>query len=217
MIELKPVFQVGDKVFNSKAEALDYIRRPKIEAALNALTENNRELTNWLLDNEETVQRAFEAGVILRVTKSERAQLRKSLDAVIAIDDKRLEFIQKNADAICDSFAWPSVKRMDDAEKAVAARNTIVAASEGNEELAKWVVENKVAIMAAYEAGIEKRPVNPKASEGLQAWREKMAKQKAEEEAAKAAGPEALAAFRAKVQAEKEAAAAAKAAAKAAK
>ena len=209
-----PVFRVGDRYFDTKAEALDYIRRPKIEAALNALTENNKELTNWLLDNEDTVKRASEAGVILRVTKSERGQLRKALDAIIAVENKHFAFVQDNADAIVDSFAWPSVKRMDDAEKATAARNTIVAASEGNEELATWVVANKDAILAAYEAGVEKRPVSPKASEGLQAWRDKMAAQKAEEEVAKAAGPEAHAAFKAKIAAEKAAAAKAKADAK---
>lgn len=214
--ELKPVFQVGGKTFDTKAEALDFIRRPKIEAALNVLTENNKELTTWLLDNQDVVERASEAGVISRVTKAERGQLRKALDAIIAVENKHFEFVQKNADAIVDSFAWPAVKRMDDAEKATLARNTIVAASEGNEELATWVVANKAAILAAYEAGIEKRPVSPKASEGLQAWRDKMAAQKAEEEVAKAAGPEAHAAFKAKIAAEKAAAEKAKADAKAA-
>ena len=214
--QFKQVFEVNGKTFETKAEALDFIRRPKIEEALNKLTENNKELTNWLLDNQEVVEKATAAGVISRVTKSERNQLRKALDAVIAVDDKHFEFLQKHADAIVDSFAWPSVKRMDDAEKAVLARNTITAASEGNEELANWVVSNKDAVLECYQAGIEKRPVNPAAKEGLAAWREAQAKLKQEEAEATAAGPEALAKFKARVAAEKAAAAKAKAEAKAA-
>ena len=68
---------------------------------------------------------------------------------------------------------------MDDAEKATAAKNTLVAASEGNEELADWVLANKDAVLEAYEAGKEKRQVNPKAAEALAAYRAKKAAEKA--------------------------------------
>jgi hypothetical protein len=93
--------------------------------------------------------------------------------------NSKIAFLQENAGAILDSFRWPSVKRMDEAEKATAARNTLVAASEGNEKLAEWVLGNKDAILAAYEAGIEKKQINAKAQEGLAAYRAKMAAQKA--------------------------------------
>jgi hypothetical protein len=67
---------------------------------------------------------------------------------------------------------------MDEAEKATAARNTLVAASEGNESLADWIVANKASILEAYEAGVEKRQVNPKAQETLAAYRAEKAKEK---------------------------------------
>lgn len=179
-MELKQVFTTPDgKMFDTKQEAMNYLRRPKIEAALNALTKNNKELVNWLIEKQETVEVAFETGTIRRVTKVEHNKLSKALDHLKTLSDNKLAFLQENAGAILDSFRWPSVKRMDDAEKATAARNTLVAASEGNEELAGWILSNKDAILAAYEAGVEKKQVNPKAQEALAAYRAKKAAEKA--------------------------------------
>lgn len=184
-MELKQVFTTPDgKMFETKKEAMDYLRRPKIEEALKKITDNNKELTDWLLDNQETVEMAFEVGQIRRVTKTEYNKLSKALDHMKSLSDPKLGFLQENAGAILDSFRWPSVKRMAEEEKTAAAKNSLVAASEGNEDLASWIIANKDAVLASYEAGKEKRELNPKAAEGLAAYRAKMAAEKAAKEAA---------------------------------
>jgi dsDNA-binding SOS-regulon protein len=181
MTELRQVFTTPDgKQFDTKAEAMDYLRKPKIKAAMLAVTGNNAELATWLVNHQEVVEVAFETGTIRRVTKVEHNKLVKAVEALKEIQgNPKIAFLQENAAAIVDSFRWPSVKRMDDAEKATVAKNTLVGASEGNEELADWVLANKDAVLAAYGAGIEKRQVNPKAAEALAAYRAKKAAEKA--------------------------------------
>jgi len=180
-LEISQVFSVNGINFETKAEALDYIRRPKISEALTALTgQGNEELVVWLLDNQESVETAFESGTVKRVTKAENAKLIKALDAIVASGNKDFSFIIENVDAVKDSFRWPSVKRMTDEEKSLTARNTLIAAS-GNEELADWVITNKTAVIEAYQAGIVKREVSKNASDALAAYQ---AKKKAEKEAA---------------------------------
>ncbi len=180
-MELQQAFVTPDgKVFSTKKEAQDYLRRPKIAESLKKITDNNDELVTWLVENQETVEMAFETGTIRRVTKVESNKLAKALEALKEIKDSKLAFLQDNAAAIQESFRWPSVKRMTDDEKATAARNTLIAASEGNEELANWILGNKDAILAAYDAGVEKRAVNPKAAEALAAYRAKKAAEKAQ-------------------------------------
>lgn len=177
--ELKQVFTTPDgKTFETKAEALNYLRRPKISEAMAKVTQNNKELTEWLVENQESVEMAFESGTIRRVTKSEHTKLSKALDALKEISNSKIAFLQDNAAAILDSFRWPSVKRMTEEEKVTAARNSLLAASEGNEELAAWIIEHREAILTAYEAGIEKRQVNPKAAEALAAYRARKAAEK---------------------------------------
>jgi hypothetical protein len=180
-MELRQVFTTADgKNFDTKAEALNYLRKPKIKEALAKVTGGNKELTEWLLDNQEVVEMAFETGTIRRVTKVEHNKISKALEALKEITgNPKIAFLQDNASAILESFRWPSVKRMDEAEKATCARNSIVAASEGNEELAKWVIEHKDSVLGAYEAGKEKREINPKAQEALAAYRAKKAAEKA--------------------------------------
>lgn len=179
-MELRQVFTTPDgKTFETKKEALDYLRRPKIKEAMNKVTGGNGELTDWLVDHQEQVEIAFETGTIRRVTKSEHNKLAKALEAIIEANNPKFAFVADNKGAILDSFRWPSVKRMDETEKATAARNSLVAASEGNEELADWVLANKEAILSAYGAGIEKKQVNPKAAEALAAYRAKKAAEKA--------------------------------------
>lgn len=200
--------QTPDGVLHdSKQAAVDHLRKPAIKAAMTAVAGGKAELADWLITHQEQVEIAFETGTIRRVTKTESNQLAKALEALKKVEGvPGIKFLQENTGAIADSFRWPSVKRMDEAEKATVARNTLVAASEGNEELASWVIANKDAILAAYEAGVQKREVSPKASEALAAYQ---AKKSAEAlAAATAAGPEALAAYHAKV-AEKAAAKAA--------
>lgn len=182
-MELKQVIVTPDgKQFETKAEAMDHLRRPKILEALNKLNEGNDELSNWLIDNREVIENAFDTGTIRRVTKSEKNQYRKALDRVIELfneGDKKLEFIAVNADALHETVRWPTVKRMDEEEKAAAARQTLVAATE-DEELADWILATKDGILAAYSAGVEKRQVNPKAQEALLEYRKKKAVEKLE-------------------------------------
>jgi dsDNA-binding SOS-regulon protein len=184
-MELRQVFTTEDgKVFDSKAEALDYLRRPKIQAALANVTGGKAELSMWLLDNQEVVEGAFEIGTIKRVTKSERNRLAKALEVLKEVENPKLAFLQENTDAIFESFRWPKVERMDDDQKLLAARNSLIHASEGNEKLADWVIANKDAILNAYEAGKVKRAINPKAAEALAAYRAQKAAEKVAKEAA---------------------------------
>jgi dsDNA-binding SOS-regulon protein len=187
-MELKKGFITPDgKVFDTAAEARDYMRSPLIKAALNKLTEGNAELTDWLLENRDVVEDAFDTGVIRRVSKSEKKQLEKAVEAIKEFgkshpeSSKPFAFIVEHADVIKEVFRWPTVTRMTDEEKANAARATLVKESEGNEELADWVLANKDALLACFEAGKEKREMNPKAAEALAAYR---AKKAAEKEAA---------------------------------
>ena len=183
-MELKQVYVTEDgKQFATKTEAQDYLRKPKVMDALKPLTKGNEELSEWLFENRETVEMAFEAGTIRRVTKVEHNKLRKALEAIKEAGNSKFGFVVENAEAILDSFRWPSVKRMNDEEKLVAARNTLVSATEGNEDLAKWIIANKDSILTAFKAGVEKRVVNPKAQVALAEYRAK----KAAEAAARAA------------------------------
>lgn len=189
-MELKQVFSVNGINFDTKAEAMDYLRKPKIMEALNKLTGQNKDLADWLYENRETVESAFETGTIRRVTKSEYKKLDKALEVLKEIKDiSGLSFLQENATAIRESFRWPSVKRMTDEEKATAAKNTLSAATEGNDELVEWILANKDSLLEAYQAGVEKRQVNPKAQEALAAYRAKKAAEKAAQEGGKTDEP----------------------------
>lgn len=192
----------GDKYFNTVAEAKEFMRAPKIKEALMELTESNTELSDWLLENREVVERAFETGTIRRVTKKEKGLLSDGTDALPLLVDaaksvltgdnakllKGFMFLVENRETSRDSFRYPTVQRMSEEEKTFAARNTILAEDENNEELADWVLANRDGILTAYEAGVEKRPVNQKATDALAAYHAKRAADKAAAEAAKTAG-----------------------------
>lgn len=187
-MELKQAFLTPDgKVFETRAEAQNYLRRPKIKDALLKLTDGNKELSDWLLDNQESVEIAFEQGVIRRVSKSDRNKLVKALEHIKEDGNSKFQFVIDHADAIAETFRWPTVKRMDEDEKKEAARKVLVEASDGNKQLADWILANKDAVIEAYKAGIEKKAVNPKAMEALAAYRAKKAAEKAAKEAKKTA------------------------------
>ena len=128
--QIKQVFTLPgvDRTFESKAEAADYLRRPKVLEALNKLTEGNAELNTWLFDNRESVEMAFETGTIKRVTKQEAKKLGEALDYIAntLAGDKKAAFVVENIAAVKDSFRWPTVKRMTDEEKATAAAENIL-------------------------------------------------------------------------------------------
>ena len=204
MSEIVAGFLVDGKVFETRKEAQDYVRRPKIAEALKNLSASEEQIA-WLLDNMDSVEAAFEAGAIRRVTKSESNKLRKAMEHLIALEDPKLSFIAENSEAIIDSFRWPSVKRMSAEEKASAARVSLVSAT-GDEGFAEWIIANQSDVMEAFKAGIEKREVSSKATEALAAYRARRAAEKAEEDAARAEGDEAYAALMQRRAAEKAAA-----------
>lgn len=185
--QIKQVFTLPgvDRTFESKAEAADYLRRPKVLEALNKLTEGNAELDAWLFDNRESVEMAFETGTIKRVTKQEAKKLGEALDYIAntLAGDKKAAFVVENVAAIKDSFRWPTVKRMTDEEKATAARNSLVATTGGQEDLAVWILANKEGILEAFQAGVVKRAMPQSTLDNLAAWRAKQAAEKAAKEA----------------------------------
>lgn len=184
---LKTGFQTPDgKLFDTKAEALDYMRRPLKEAALNKLNGDNAELTAWLLEQEEAIGNTFESTKIRRVTKSEKKQLEKALAAIKAADDKHFAFVADNVEAIMESFRWPSVKRGTEEEQAATIKAGFMALTDDNAELVDWIIENKDSILEAYQAGVVKREVNPKAASALAEYRAKKAAEKAAAEKAAA-------------------------------
>lgn len=188
--QIKQVFTLPGvaRTFDSKAEAMDYLRKPKILEALSKLTEGNDELNTWLFENRETVEMAFETGTIKRVTKQEAKKLGEALDYIAnsMAGDKKAAFVVENIAAIKDSFRWPTVKRMTDEEKATAARNSLAAATNGQEDLAVWILANKDAILEAYQAGVVKRAMPQSTLDNLAAWRAKQAEEKAAKEAGNA-------------------------------
>lgn len=178
-LELTSKFVTADgKAFDTKAEAMDYLRRPLKAAALNKLNGNNEELTNWLLDNEDSIGATFESTKIRRVTKSEKKQLEKSLEAVVAAGDKAFSFLIDNAAAIAESFRWPSVKRGDATEQAATIKAGFMSLTGDNAELADWLIGNKDSVLEAFQAGVQKREVSPKAAEALAKYRAEQAAKK---------------------------------------
>jgi hypothetical protein len=164
-------------VFRTAAEARDYLRKPQIEAALRKISGGDANLAQFLYENEDEICKAFEAGVVARVTKADRKKLQKALDAIVASTDINFKFVQDNHQAIMDSFRWPSVKRMTEEEKTAATQAALAKLADDN--AAKWIIKNQEAIHAAYNAGIEKRAVNPKAAEALAKYQAERAANKA--------------------------------------
>lgn len=187
VVRVKDPVTGKDVFFNSKAEAMDFLRRPEILKALNKVTGGREDLSTWIVDNQESLEDVFGTGTITRVTKSERNQLKKALDAIKAADNPAFKFVQENADAILEVFKWPTKQRLNDEEKAAEIKRLLVTMTEGREDLADWLIANKDAIMASFDAGKIKREVNPKASAALEEYRAKMKQKKEDEAAAKEA------------------------------
>lgn len=177
------------KIFESRAEAVEHMRRPHKTVAINKMNSNNVDLTNWILDNEDTIKDIYDANRIRRVTKSERKQLEKALAAVQASGEKAFAFITANAAALAESFRWPAVKRASEEEAAAKIREQFIELCGGpeNVSLAEWLIANKEQLLNAFEAGKEKKEINQKARDGLAAYRAEQQRKKAEADAAKAA------------------------------
>ena len=186
MTQITQGFIVDGQVFATKAEAQDFLRRPLITAALNALTGNQTDLVTFLIDNQDDIEAAFEIGTIQRVTKSERNKLTKALEAAAELNNPKLAFLVDNAQALVDSFRWPKTARMDDAAKAAAILEALTGLASGNEAVANYIVQNKDGIFASYQAGVQKRAVSPNATNGLAAYRARKAAEKAAGESSEA-------------------------------
>ena len=121
MSEIKQRFEVDGMFFDSKAEALEFIRVPKIKAALAPLTDNNAELMEWLIANQDEVTNAFNVGTIRRVSKKERAHLEAALKKLAEehAGQKEYQFLIENSEAVLASFKWPTERRLSPEEKAV--------------------------------------------------------------------------------------------------
>ena len=178
MSELKKGYLVDGRVFSTKSEAENYMRIPQVKAALTDLTEAE-DSAEWIFNNKAAIFECYKAGSIRRVTKAEKAELKKALDEVTS------GFLNDYRDAIVESFRWPSVKREDSPEELVMA--AFMDLVEDNEDLAKWLIANKANIEAAFDTGKVKREVSPKAIEALAKYRADQAKAKAEKEAKEAA------------------------------
>lgn len=194
--QIQAGFVADGKVFATRAEAVDFLRKPQIESALKVVAGGDANLAKFLSENEDEILKAFEAGVVARVTKAEKKRLMAALEELKTVVNPKLRFLQDNIEAVADSFRWPSVKRMSEEAKAAATLESLTKLANAN--AANWIVANRKQIENAYNAGIEKRAAPP--AGGL-----------AEYLAAKKAGPEALKAYQdAKAAAKAEATAAAK-------
>jgi succinate dehydrogenase flavin-adding protein (antitoxin of CptAB toxin-antitoxin module) len=194
-------YVVDGQFFATKAEAQAYLRRPKVLEALNKLfgNEPNADLAQWLLENQESLEEAFDTGTVRMVRKTERNQLNKAgealkeffADPANAEIRKKAAFIADNLDVIVEVFRWPKVARLKEEEKAAAIATAVGELTKDdedkvNEDLVAWIVDNQAGILEAFEAGVEKRAVDPKATDALAAYRLKKATETLE--AAKASG-----------------------------
>lgn len=183
--QFKTVIMFEGIAFDSKAEAMEYARKPHIVKALAEISGCNAELANWLHERREEIAEAFEFGTIRRVSKSDYKKIDASFEALAKVEGiKELQFLQDNAAQFRDSFRWPAVKRLKPEEQAAAAREKLLAVTEGSADITEWLVANRAAFLDALEAGKIKREVSPAAAAGLQAYRERMAAQKAASDAA---------------------------------
>jgi dsDNA-binding SOS-regulon protein len=177
------VFSCPDgTTFDNKADALNYLRKPLVKAAMLELTDGQEDIATWLVENQDAVESSFETGTIKRVTKAEHKKLKDAVTAMREISDKRIEFLQTNYKALVDSFRWPAVKRMKPEEKEAQAKMFLVQEC-NNPEMADWIIANQVEVMEAYKAGIPKREISQKALDGLAAYKERKAAEKAAAEA----------------------------------
>ena len=181
---LKQAFVTPDgKHFETRREAQDYLRRPKVKEAMVIVTEGNDELAEWIIDNSADLDNAFNVATIKRVTKSDRSKYEKALDHCAALGDPKLQFLVDNKALLVEGFRWPSVKRMEDSDKDAAIKAELMTLTEDNEEVADFLIAKKESIFLALEAGKVKQEVNPKAAQALAEWREKQKAEKAAREA----------------------------------
>jgi len=180
-------FQTPDgQAFDTKAEAMEHMRKPHVVEALNSVIEDNAELVDWMADNREAITDAFSAGKIKRVSKAEKAQLEKALKAIVEANEPKFKFIAENHEAVLETFRWPSQTRLTADQQVAEVKSELTSLADNNEEVADFIIENKDALLAAFEAGKVKREINPKAKEGLAKYQAEQKRLKEEREAKEA-------------------------------
>ena len=188
-------------VFDTQADAKDFLRNPLVLKALKGLVKDN-DTAAWLMNEKDGILAALESGKVRRVTKAERKELEKALDNV------KSGFLHDHAQAILDSFKWPAVARpKGETEEAKAAAQeaeiiqSLMGLTEDDEKMAKWISEHADALRMAYDTGKEVREVSEKAKAAISDWHKLTPEQKQahiKEKAAKAAAEKAAKAAAAK-------------------
>lgn len=187
MTEIAQVFRVGDKYFDTKAEATAFQRKPEVMKAMLAVCGGEQAFATWLVENKALIEDVFDIGKIKRVSKAESRELTKAMDRVVEIADPKTKFLIDNAAAVLQSFRWPKVEKMDSEAKTAAIRNSLEAEFQDDGVSANWIIENRDPILKAYKLFKPERPVSPKATAALAEYREKKAAEKAAAELAAAA------------------------------
>jgi len=179
------------KVFPTLAAVEEYIRGPQVKEALKKLV-NDTDSENWIYDNREDIVGAFNINNSRHFLKTEKAQLRKALDAVVTLGgaefedegmskiQKDMTFILENHDQIQATFKWPAIKKLKDEELAVAVSETLGKIEGSSADLTKWITDSIEDIKVALDTGKIKREVSQKATDGLNAYRLKKALEKQE-------------------------------------
>lgn len=158
---------------DAEKECIDYIRMPEVKAALAVLCEGNEELINALIEHQDEILKAFETGTIRRVSKKERKMLSDALEKIES------GFLKENAQAIIESFRWPTQKRLSEEEKKSSAIDNLATVFEDNDDLVEWIVEKRDELEEAFKAGRPKRQVPEKAMKALEEYRARKAAEKA--------------------------------------
>lgn len=183
-VALKQMIVTPDgRQFETRAEALEHIRRPQIKTALLAVCNGRDDLAELLVENRESIADAFEIGKVRVAKKREKELYAKALDHAVEIGGKEFKFIADNLADLKAGFRWPKSTRMTDEEKTAATMRTLMSLTDNNEKLSQWIIANKDALFIAFDAGKVKREVNPKAAAGLAAYQAKKAAEKAAREA----------------------------------
>jgi dsDNA-binding SOS-regulon protein len=156
-IAYKQAYVTADgKVFETKRELNDYMRKPMIKAAFTEVTGGegkNPDLVEWLVENEDLVNKAFDAGKIKQFSDEERTQATEQFKSLVAtaVDNPEYKFLVDHVDQLVVKFT--PQKRLTPEEKVEAGREMIKAATSGNDELANWVFENREEVIKCYKSG----------------------------------------------------------------
>jgi len=189
--QLQKGYIYDGKVFLTLNAVDDYKRGPKVKAALGKLIEDEASL-EWVYDNREDIVGSFKVGGSRHFLKTEKAQLRKALDATKLLGtmetedttignlQKDMAFLLENLEQSYATFKWPTQKKIKDDERTILVKETLMSLEAASEEMIDWIISNIEALKVAYDTAKVKREVSQKATDGLNAYRLKKAIEKKE-------------------------------------